>query len=103
MLIVSSSLKEAEAEDKKENTKQRQLLEKWPKLQIQLATPKAFELLAPESLTDCIEQQIAEAKLEYTVIIKGLSPEGKQEGKEWLNTIANGVRNIFNSEIVVAG
>ena len=88
---------------KKETAKQRQLLEKWPKLQIQLATPKAFELLAPESLTNCIVQQIAEAKLEYTVIIKGLSPEGKQEGKEWLNTIANGVRNIFNSEIIVAG
>jgi len=88
---------------KKETAKQRQLLEKWPKLQIQLATPKAFELLAPESLTNCIVQQISEAKLEYTVIIKGLSPEGKQEGKEWLNTIANGVRNIFNSEIVVAG
>ena len=88
---------------KKETAKQRQLLEKWPKLQIQLATPKAFELLAPESLTNCIVQQIAEAKLEYTVIIKGLSTEGKQEGKEWLNTIANGVRNIFNSEIVVAG
>ena len=88
---------------KKETAKQRQLLEKWPKLQIQLATPKAFELLAPESLTNCIVQQIAEAKLEYTVIIKGLSHEGKKEGKEWLNTIANGVRNIFNSEIVVAG
>ena len=51
---------------------QRQLLEKWPKIQQQLATPKAFELLIPESLTNAIAQKLAEGKLDYTAIIKGI-------------------------------
>jgi len=41
--------------------------------------------------------------LDYTVIIKGMDIEGKQKGKVWLNTIANGVRNIINSEIAMDG
>ena len=88
---------------KKETAEQRQLLEKWPKIQQQLATPKAFELLIPESLTNAIARKIAEGILDYTVIIKGMDIEGKQKGKDWLNTIANGVRNIINSEIAMDG
>ena len=88
---------------KKEMAEQRQLLEKWPKIQQQLATPKAFELLIPESLTNAIARKLAEGKLDYTVIIKGMDIEGKQKGKDWLNTIANGVRNIINSEIAMDG
>ena len=88
---------------KKETAEQRQLLEKWPKIQQQLATPKAFELLIPESLTNAIARKLAEGKLDYTVIIKGMDIEGKQKGKDWLNTIANGVRNIINSEIAMDG
>jgi len=88
---------------KKETAEQRQLLEKWPKIQQQLATPKAFELLIPESLTNAIARKLAEGKLDYTVIIKGMDIEGKQKGKVWLNTIANGVRNIINSEIAMDG
>ena len=88
---------------KKEMAEQRQLLEKWPKIQQQLATPKAFELLIPESLTNAIARKLAEGKLDYTVIIKGMDIEGKQKGKGWLNTIANGVRNIINSEIAMDG
>jgi len=88
---------------KKETAEQRQLLEKWPKIQQQLATPKAFELLIPESLINAIARKLAEGKLDYTVIIKGMDIEGKQKGKVWLNTIANGVRNIINSEIAMDG
>ena len=88
---------------KKETAEQKQLLDKWSQIQKQLVTPKAFELLAPESLTNSISRQIAEGKLEYTVLIKGLDPEGKQKGKDWLYNIANGVRNIFNSGIVMDG
>ena len=88
---------------KKETAEQRQLLEKWPKIQQQLATPKAFELLIPESLTNAIARKLAEGKLDYTVIIKGMDIEGKQKGKDWLNTIASGVRNIINSEIAMDG
>ena len=88
---------------KKETAEQRQLLEKWPKIQQQLATPKAFELLIPESLTNAISRKLAEGKSDYTVIIKGIDIEGKQKGKDWLNTIANGVRNIMNSEIAMDG
>ena len=86
---------------KKETAEQKQLLDKWSKIQQQLVTPKAFELLVPETLTNSIHRQIAEGKLEYTVLIKGLAPEGKQKGKDWLNTIADGVRSIFNSGIVM--
>ena len=87
----------------KETAEQRQLLEKWPKIQQQLATPKAFGLLIPESLTNDIARKIAEGILDYTVIIKGMDIEVKQKGKDWLNTIANGVRNIINSEIAMDG
>ena len=88
---------------KKETVEQKQLLEKWSKIQQQMATPKAFELLVPESLTNSIYRQLAEGKSEYTALIKGLTPEGKQKGKAWLNTMANAIRNIFNSGIVMDG
>ena len=48
-------------------------------------------------------QKLAKGRLDYTVIIKGIDIEVKQKGKDWLNTIANGVRNIINSEIAMAG
>jgi len=32
-----------------------------------------------------------------------MDKEEKQKGKGWLNTIANGVRNIINSEIAMDG
>ena len=88
---------------KKETADQKQLLVKWSKIQQQLATPNAFELLVPESLTNSIYRQLAEGKFKYTALIKGLAPEDKLKGKVWLNTIANGVRNIFNSGIVMEG
>ena len=78
-------------------------MKKCPKIQQQLASPKAFELLIPESLTNAITRKIAEGILDYTVIIKGMDIEVKQKGKDWLNTIANGVRNIINSEIAMDG
>jgi len=59
--------------------------------------------LIPDSLTNAIARKLAEGKLDYTVIIKGMDKEEKQKGKGWLNTIANGVRNIINSEIAMDG
>jgi len=68
-----------------------------------IGNTKAFELLIPESLTNAIARKLTEGKLDYTVIIKGMDIEGKQKGKDWLNTIANGVRNIINSKIEMDG
>ena len=80
---------------KNDISEQKHLLEHWPNIEKQLVSPAEFELMVPESLTNSIRQQKADGKYAYTELIQGLSPDGKQKGKEWLKTIADSVRIVF--------
>ena len=80
---------------KNEISEQKHLLKHWPDIEKQLVSPAEFELMVPESLTNSIRQQQADGKPAYPELIQGISPEGKQKGKEWLKTIKDSVRIVF--------
>ena len=84
---------------KKEISEQKHLLERWPAIQKQLASPTNFELKVPNSLKNNIAEQKAQGKVAYTKLIRNLSQEGNESGKQWLKSISENVRNVFVEEI----
>ena len=83
----------------KKNSEQKHLLERWPAIQKQLASPTNFKLTVPNSLKNNIAEQQAQGKAAYTKLIQNLSQEGSESGKKWLKSITENVRNVFVEEI----
>jgi len=88
-----------ETVSKKEIVEQKLLLQRWPDIQKQLSVLANFSLTVPQTLLNNITEQQAQGNSVYTKLIQNLSQEGKQSGKQWLNTITEKVRNVFVEEI----
>ena len=95
---LSLTLK-TETVSKKEIVEQKLLLQRWPDIHKQLSVLANFALTVPQTLLNNITEQQAQGNSVYTKLIQKLSQEGKQSGKQWLNTITEKVRNVFVEEI----
>ena len=95
---LSLTLK-TETVSKKEIVEQKLLLQRWPDIHKQLSVLANFALTVPQTLLNNITEQQAQGNSVYTKLIQKLSQEGKQSGKQWLNTITEKVRNVFAEEI----